>query len=228
MGDVMSSPWPKATHDHSIPDWANQVARTLMMALKERDPYTYGHCRRVARHAKLLAQAAGLNDYDVRVVEISSLFHDLGKLGIPDLILLKPGRLTPEESAIMREHPQKSIEIIQPLTSVAFFKSTVPGICHHHERIDGAGYPFGLAGDKIPLISRIILIADTFDAMTTTRPYRVGFTADIAYKELRQFAGRQFDAHLVEVFIKAHPRWGQMEEEITEEFVSMNFRKRAA
>lgn len=224
----MSRPWPKQPIENSIPDWANQVARTLMMALKERDPYTYGHCRRVARHAKLLAEAAGLSDYDVRVVEISSLFHDLGKLGIPDLILLKPGRLTAEEAAIMREHPRKSIEIIQPLTSVPFFNCTVPGICHHHERIDGAGYPFGLVGEKIPLISRIILIADTFDAMTTTRPYRKGFSVEIAYKELRQFANRQFDAHLVEIFIQAHPHWPELEEEITEEFVSTQYRKRAA
>jgi HD-GYP domain-containing protein (c-di-GMP phosphodiesterase class II) len=198
-----------------------------MQALKERDPYTYGHCRRVARHARNLAQAAGLNDYDQQVTEIASMFHDLGKLGIPDAILLKPGRLTPDEAAVMKLHPVKSVEIINPLSAIPFFKATIPGICHHHERIDGRGYPFGLAGDKIPLISRIILICDSFDAMTTTRPYRKGLTLDHAYKELRQFSGRQFDPQLVEIFTKSHPTWGDLEEEITEEFVAHHF-KRAA
>ncbi len=210
-----------------IPEWAFALTQVLMQALKERDPYTYGHCRRVARHARRLAQAAGMSEYDQQVTEIASMFHDLGKLGIPDSILLKPGRLTTEEALIMKAHPVKSAEIIAPLSSIPFFKSTLPGISHHHERIDGRGYPFGLAGDKIPLISRIILICDSFDAMTTTRPYRKGLTLEHAYKELKQFAGRQFDPHLVEIFTKAHKTWGELEEEITEEFVALNF-KRAA
>lgn len=210
-----------------IPDWANTVANTLLQALKERDPYTYGHCRRVARNARLLAEAAGLNEFEQRVVEFASIFHDLGKLGIPDNILLKPGRLTEREEAIMRAHPVKSAEIIQPLAQIPFFRSTLPGILHHHERMDGAGYPDGVMGENIPLTARIILIADTFDAMTTTRPYRKGMAFDIAYKELKQFAGRQFDLRLVQIFLKAHPKWGQIEEEITEEFVATRF-KRAA
>src|SRR3954451_19351872 len=90
-----------------IPDWAGAIARTLLQALRERDPYTYGHCRRVARHARNLAQAAGLNEDEQRVVEYASMFHDLGKMGIPDSILLKPGRLTPPEEEVMRAHPLK-------------------------------------------------------------------------------------------------------------------------
>ena len=117
------------------------------------------------------------------------MFHDLGKMGIPDSILLKPGRLTPEEEEIMRAHPVKSAEIVSPLTQVPFFKGVIPGIKHHHERFDGKGYPDGVLGENIPLIARIILIADTFDAMTTTRPYRNGMDHQFAYKELKLFAG---------------------------------------
>src|SRR3954469_12856659 len=103
-----------------MPEWAVSVAKALLQGLRERDPYTYGHCRRVARNARLLAKAAGMNEYDQSVVEYASMFHDLGKLGIPDNILLKPGRLTEEEEEIIRQHPIKSAEIVQPLKSVDF------------------------------------------------------------------------------------------------------------
>lgn len=212
---------------NDIPEWAFAVASTLLHALKERDPYTYGHCRRVARSARLLAGAAGLNERDQKIIEYASMFHDLGKMGIPDSILLKTGRLTEKEEAIMRSHSVKSTEILTPLAHIPFFRSTLPGIRHHHERVDGRGYPDGIGGEEIPLIARIILISDTFDAMTTTRPYRKGMMNEIAYKELRLFAGRQFDKHLVEIFLKAHPKWGQIEEEITEEFVATKFRRAA-
>lgn len=200
---------------------------SLLAALKERDPYTYGHCRRVARNARLLAESAGLNEYEQKVIEYSSIFHDLGKIAIPDSILLKPGRLSAEEQSVIRVHPIKSAEILQPLSLIPFFKDILPGVRHHHERLDGKGYPDRLSGDDIPVSARVILIADTFDAMTTTRPYRKGLTDEAAYRELRQFAGRQFDAQLVKTFYEAHPTWGKYEEEITEEFVSLNF-KRAA
>jgi putative nucleotidyltransferase with HDIG domain len=206
-----------------LPEWAEKAAQSLMEALRLRDPYTYGHCRRVARHAKLLAQAAGLGEWDQRKVEYAALFHDLGKIGIPDVILNKPGRLTPEESQIIREHPVKSVEIIRPLATLPFFEATLPGVLHHHERVDGCGYPFGLSGNDIPLLARIVLIVDTFDAMTTTRPYRKGLGVDIAYAELQRFAGRQFDPQLVKIFVKAHPTWPAHEVEITEEFVASQF-----
>jgi HD-GYP domain-containing protein (c-di-GMP phosphodiesterase class II) len=210
-----------------IPSWAMDVSTTLLQALKERDPYTYGHCRRVARNARLLAKAAGLDEHQQKIIEFSSLFHDLGKIGIPDSILLKPGRLTESEEAIMRAHPIKSVEILRPLSQVSFFRSTLPGVRHHHERIDGAGYPDGIKGENIPLTARILLIADTFDAMTTTRPYRKGLNFDFAYKELKQFSGRQFDPQLVQIFLKAHPKWGALETDITEEFVAANYRRAA-
>lgn len=209
------------------PAWAQSVADALLHALRERDPYTYGHCRRVARYASMLAQAAGLNEFEQRVVEYSSMFHDLGKLGIPDTILLKPGRLNEEEEAIMRLHPEKSAEIIQPLAKVPFFRSTIPGVRYHHERIDGLGYPHGIKGENIPLTARIILIADTFDAMTTTRPYRKKLDQEIAYKELKIFSGRQFDPHLVKVFLQAHPTWGDIDRLVAEEIAAATKKKAA-
>jgi HD-GYP domain-containing protein (c-di-GMP phosphodiesterase class II) len=116
---------------------------------------------------------------------------------------------------------------LTPLTHIGFFKDMLPGVRHHHERVDGAGYPDGIENDKIPLSARIILIADTYDAMTTTRPYRRGLDSEIAYKELKKFSGRQFDRQLVQIFLKAHPTWNPFEEEITEEFIANQFRKAA-
>lgn len=218
---VHSLPWVE------MPDWLPAVAQALLTALRERDPYSYGHCRRVSRSARLLAKAAGFNEDEQRVIEYSALFHDLGKLGIPDSILLKTGRLNPEEEKIMQEHPLRSVEVLQPLSHIPFFRATFAGIRHHHERIDGKGYPDGLVGDQIPMIARVILVVDTFDAMTTNRPYRKKLPLDVAYGELKNFAGRQFDEQFVKIFIESHKHWGQMEDEITEEFVSQRF-KRAA
>jgi len=211
----------------NIPEWTLKLTDTLLKALEERDPYTFGHCRRVARNAKLLAKAAGLNEYESMVVEYASVFHDLGKIAIPDSILLKPGRLTAEENEIIRTHPIKSVEILEPVTSIPFFKDLIPGILHHHERTDGKGYPHKLKGEEIPMTARVILIADTFDAMTTTRPYRQGLPDEVAYKELQTFAGRQFDSDLVKVFCKAHKSWEPFEESIREENIYNRIRKAA-
>ncbi len=210
-----------------IPEWADAVSQSLLQTLKERDPYTYGHCRRVARNARLLAQAAGLSTFEQNVIEYSSMLHDLGKISIPDKILFKPGRLTAEEEKIIQTHPEKGEEIVQTLSQIPFFRALLPGIRHHHERIDGKGYPDNISGEAIPLSARVILIADTFDAMTTTRPYRKGGEFQYAYKELKQFSGRQFDSHLVKIFLKAHPQWDPIEEDITEQFIASHF-KRAA
>lgn len=187
-----------------IPNWASWVGESLLKALGEKDPYTYEHSHRVARYACLLAKAAGLSEFHQRVIKYSSIFHDLGKMGVPDSILLKPGRLNAEEEAIMRDHPLKSAEIIQPLAHLPFFAALLPGIRHHHERVDGAGYPDGLQRDNIPIEARMILIADTFDAMTSSRPYRKGLVHEIAYNELKRCSGSQFDSNLVEIFLEAH------------------------
>lgn len=210
-----------------LPTWAKTTVHALLNSLRQRDPYTYGHCLRVARNARLLAKAAGLDSEHQEIIEYSSIFHDIGKIGIPDRILLKPSRLNSEEEEIMKLHPVKSVEIIEPLTSATFFEALVPGIKHHHEHMDGGGYPDGLQGNQIPLNARIILIADTFDAITTTRPYRQALSHEIAYKELRRFSGRQFDMQLVKIFLQSHPKWGQLEEDLTEEYIASHF-KRAA
>ena len=211
----------------NVPDWAQAVAFTLLKALKERDHYTYGHSLRVARHATLLGKATGLSPETQNQVELASLFHDLGKIGVPDSVLLKPARLESSEEAIMREHPAKGVQILTPLSHIPMFAEILAGVRHHHERIDGGGYPDGLMGEEIPLASRIILIADTFDAMTTTRPYRNGLPLERAYNELVRFAGTQFDFQLVKIFVKAHPTWQTVEPEQVEEAIVAELRRAA-
>ena len=201
-----------------IPAWALSASQAIMEMVKVKDLATYEHCVRVSRSSRLLAQAAGLSETEQKIVEFAGLFHDIGKVGIPDSILLKPAKLTSEEFVLMKTHPEKSVQIIQPLAnSVEFFSHLVPGVLHHHERYDGNGYPNKVSGESIPLTSRVILIADTFDAMTATRAYRNGLPKEVAYKELSDFAGRQFDPRLVEIFLKAQPKWGLREMRVFEE-----------
>jgi HD-GYP domain-containing protein (c-di-GMP phosphodiesterase class II) len=207
-------------------DWKD-VTKGLMETLKQRDPYTYGHCQRVAELGRNLALAAGLSETEALEVQYAALFHDLGKIGIPDRVLLKPDRLTAEEASIMRLHPIKSVEILQSLTRSPFIQALIPAVRAHHERMDGQGYPFGLKGDEIPLAARILLIVDTFDAMTTDRPYRKGKPVNFAYRELRTFAGRQFDIHLVRVFLQSHKHWKAFDPTITEAFVARYYPRAA-
>lgn len=208
------------------------ITEALLASLRARDPYTFGHCLRVGTYCRLLAHAAGLTEVEQQTVEFAGIFHDLGKIAIPDSILLKPGRLSQVEEAIMRAHPIKSVEILAPLRGIPLFEAVLPGIRHHHERIDGAGYPEGVLGERIPLAARIILIADTYDAMTTTRVYRKALPRETAFKELKLFSGRQFDRHLVDIFAEAHPRWESVEQTIAEEIrsaeITARFRKKAA
>jgi len=192
---------------YDIPDWSIEVAQTIMAKVKKKDTETFDHCVRVSRMARMLATAAGLGESESRVVEYAGLFHDIGKVGVPDEILMKPAKLTDSEYEVMKSHPVLSVEILKPISHVDFFALTLPGVRHHHERFDGRGYPDGLMGENIPLASRIILVVDTYDAMTWSRPYRKGLPTEVAYKELVEFSGRQFDPKLVEVFLKAHPMW---------------------
>ena len=131
------------------------------------------------------------------------MFHDLGKVGIADCVLLKPDKLTDEERLQMQEHPVKSGKI---LSLIDEFKASVPGVRHHHERVDGKGYPDGLSGENIPWAARMILVADTFDAMTSTRPYRKAMPVDIAYAELERYSGTQFDSEIVKIFLREHQK----------------------
>lgn len=202
---------------YEIPHWSIEIAQSIMAKVKAKDSETFEHCVRVSRMARLLSDAAGLSTLESRVVEYAGLFHDIGKVGVPDSILMKPAKLTDREYEVMKSHPVLSVEILQPLSHVEFFALTIPGIRHHHERYDGRGYPDGLMGENIPLASRIILVVDTFDAMTWSRPYRKGLPWEVAYKELVEFSGRQFDPKLVSIFLKEHPKWNPRDQAIFSE-----------
>jgi len=179
------------------------AARTILHALDCKDHYTYGHSMRVAYFSLSLGREIGLNEDELYDLELAALFHDIGKIGVPDSVLLKPSRLTEDEFMAMKSHPSKSAEILEGFTH---FDEVAKFAKHHHERWDGRGYPDGLKGEDIPLFSRIILIADTFDAMTSSRPYRKGLDYEVAYAELEEFSGSQFDPELAHAFIKAMKR----------------------
>jgi putative nucleotidyltransferase with HDIG domain len=175
------------------------AARTILKALNEKDNYTYGHSLRVAYFSLVIGKNLELSDQEMYDLEMAALFHDIGKIGIPDKVLLKSSRLDEDEFLIMKEHPSKSAKILE---GFKHFEKVAVYAKHHHERYDGRGYPDKLAGEDIPLFSRIILIADTFDAMTSSRPYRKGLEHEIAFEELLEFSGSQFDANLVKNFIE--------------------------
>jgi len=183
-----------------------------MEALKIKDHYTYYHCIRVSKLAKKMAQELGLSEKDQIIIEGAALFHDLGKIGVPNEILCKPSKLTPKEFEIMKKHPEFSVEILKPLSNEPYIEMMLPGILHHHERIDGKGYPVGLSNENIPLSSRVILVVDAFDAMTTSRPYREKLSTQTAYKELNLFAGSQFDNYITQLFLQKHPTWGDLDQ----------------
>ncbi len=187
-------------NEEQYPTILLESLRAIISSLEEKDPYTHGHSIRVSEYSVLLGRAVGLNERELQELELCSLFHDIGKIGIPDNVLLKPARLSKAEFEIMKSHPVRSAKILEKITA---FKNVLPGIKYHHERFDGLGYPEGLKGDAIPLAARIILIADTYDAMTSTRPYRLALDKQVAFDELRKCAGSQFDADLVEKFIHA-------------------------
>ena len=175
----------------------------LAAAIDAKDPFTYGHSQKVARHAVLLGEAIGLDPERLGSLRTAALLHDIGKIGVPDNILHKPGRLTAEESKQVRRHPRVEESILCNVPSLA---SLLPHIVHHHEHFDGSGYPDALVGEGIPLESRIPAIADTFDAITSQRAYRSARSVTEAIAELRHCAGSQFDPGLVRVFCRVLER----------------------
>lgn len=191
----------------NIPDWSYDSVRSLLQALKVVEPSTYHHCLRVGEYCRKLAADMGLNEYEQKVAEFSGLLHDIGKIGIDRSVLLKPGKLDPHELDIIRNHSLISEEIIKPFASHPFFKQILPAVRGHHERLDGEGYPDKLVGDEIPLMSRIILVVDTYDAMSEDRIYRKGLPDEIIYAELKRCSGSQFDPQLVKIFLGAHAFW---------------------
>ena len=176
------------------------AVRSILQALDMKDHYTFGHSMRVAFYCLTLGREIKLNSEELYELELAALFHDIGKIGVPDSVLLKPSRLTQEEFEVMKQHPSKTAEILEGFD---VFSHIAKYAKHHHERFDGRGYPDNLKGETIPLYSRIILIADTFDAMTSTRPYRKGLPYETAFLELEKYSGTQFDPKLAESFIHA-------------------------
>jgi hypothetical protein len=176
-----------------------ELLQLMVAAIEARDPYTSGHSRRVSRNSRLIAQAMGLRDKQVERVAVAALLHDVGKIHeIFAPILSKPGRLTAEENAIMQTHPIKSEELVRTVSQLS---DVVAPIRHHHENWDGTGYPDGLVGESIPIASRIIMFADTIDAMTTDRPYRAALTEAQVRAEFVKLRGRQFDPNICDVLL---------------------------
>lgn len=165
--------------------------RMIATAVDEKDPYTHGHSERVARYSALIATNMGVPEEEVEKIRIAALLHDVGKIGIEDRILKKPGFLTQEEFEIMRQHPKKGGTIARRVAQLA---DMVPGIELHHESLDGRGYPFGLHGEQIPLMARIIAVADTFDAMTTHRPYQSAMDPAVAIEHINSLGNKRYDA----------------------------------
>ena len=175
------------------------VLTGLVLAVDTKDRYTKRHSEDVARYSVFLADLIGLGPDERRSVELAGLLHDVGKIAVPDGILRKPGPLTPEEYAVVKQHVGLGDAIVRTLPNVETVRA---GVRHHHERWDGTGYLDGLAGEDIPLIARIVAVADAFSAMTTTRPYRKALTVAEAIKRLRAAAGTQLDPRLVAAFVK--------------------------
>ncbi|TFH48813.1 MAG: HD domain-containing protein, partial [Methanothrix sp.] len=180
--------------------YENMLSTLNSMAkiLDARDPHTSQHSTRVTSLSMAMGKALGLDEDDQDVLYISASLHDIGKVGIPDHILLKPDGLTDEEFAVIKKHPDIGADILKPIPPMA--KETEI-IRHHHERYDGRGYPAGLKGNEIPHLSRIITLADSFDAMTTDRPYREGMSIEKALEEIKRCKGSQFDPELADIFI---------------------------
>ncbi len=174
-----------------------QTIQSLACAIDKMDRYTAGHSERVARYAVVLAQRLGLGADDIAIVRHSALMHDIGKIGCV-LNLNKPGRLTPQEYEAFKRHPVYGREILDP---ISFLGPVIPGVYSHHEFWNGRGYPQGLSGENIPLVARIIAIADTYDAMTTDRAYRPALPHEATIDEIERCAGSQFDPHAAHVFV---------------------------
>ena len=174
------------------------MVETLRFTVEAKDTYTRGHSDRVSEYSVLLGQKVGLSDEELKLLKIGGLFHDIGKIGIPDSILLKPDKLTDEEYSEIKNHPSIGAHI---LGSAAAFKEMIPIVKHHHEKFDGRGYPSGLKGEEIPYLARIAAIADTFDAMTSRRSYRNALDLQIVIDEIERCKGTQFDPQLADVFL---------------------------
>jgi putative nucleotidyltransferase with HDIG domain len=178
-----------------------QTAESLSDAIEKRDPYTGGHTKRVTTYSLAIARHLLLKPDETKWLRLASVLHDVGKIGIEDQILRKQEPLSREEFAIIKHHSNIGAEII---THVRQLREIIPGVKYHHEQIDGGGYPEGLKGEQMPLLAKIVAVADTYDAMTTDRPYRKAKPKEVALGELKKCSGTQFDKNVVEAFVRAY------------------------
>ena len=172
--------------------------QTLRYTVEAKDPYTRGHSDRVSEYSELIGKYLNLSENDLHKLKIGGLFHDIGKIGVPDSILLKTSRLTDDEYSEIKNHPSIGAHI---LSNASLFQDIIPIVKHHHERYDGFGYPGKLAGEDIPYLARIAAVADSFDAMTSKRTYRDSLPIDIVKQEIEKNKGTQFDPKIADVFL---------------------------
>ena len=200
----------KAAHENHLL-FINSI-RMLAAAIDAKDPYTRGHSERVARYSIAIGKNLTLPQKDMNNLRISALLHDVGKIGIDDRILRKPGALSDEEFDVMKQHPAKGAAI---MSGVMQLSDCIPGMKYHHEKWSGGGYPEGLVGEAIPMQGRIVAIADTFDAMTTNRPYQKAMELGYVVEKIKSFAGTRFDPKVVDAFVQAVKRGDiQIEEQV--------------
>lgn len=175
-----------------------ETIETLRFTVEAKDAYTRGHSDRVSEYSVLIGKHLGLSEEDLYLLRIGGLFHDIGKIGVPDSILLKTSRLTNDEYSEIKNHPKIGAQI---LSNATIFEKAIPIVKYHHERYDGFGYPENLAGENIPYLARIAAIADSFDAMTSKRTYRDSLGIDVVKNEIEKNKGTQFDPNLADVFL---------------------------
>lgn len=181
-----------------LDDLFMKLVLAMVNALDAKSPWTRGHSERVVSYAERIAVEMGLDKDELRKLRLGGLLHDIGKIGTYDIILDKPDKLTADEYSIVKKHPSGGAEILKDIKQL---KDIIPLIKHHHERIDGKGYPDGLKGEEIPILARILHVADSFDSMTADRPYRPSPGTDYAVSELNRCSGTQFDPQVVKAFL---------------------------
>ena len=193
------------------------MVETLRYTVEAKDSYTRGHSDRVSEYSVLIGEKLGLSEEQIKTLRIGGLFHDIGKIGIPDSILLKPAKLTDDEYSQIKNHPSIGAHI---LGSAVIFKDIIPIVKHHHERYDGNGYPSRLKGEEIPYMARIAAVADTFDAMTSRRSYRGPIDIEHVKEEIKRCEGTQFDPKIAEAFLEILNNDFDKIKEIQEKYIS--------